>query len=195
MRRFSSQLLSASSRGKILTSEHWFLRLGWRWLREVETGRGGEGCFVFVLITYAVFQLGYKLIKICVYYVAVKASKKKKIIFPGPKRISEQMFEITCRLKMKENGWSVWAFTGGVLRTTSAELFHSYALNINLFLGPSRQTYNSRDIFRDEGFLSRTPVWFFVEGEEEKRGKVDVYRILPGCFVVVVLQKYIFDLF
>lgn len=114
---------------------------------------------------------------------------KKKIIFPGPERISEQMFEITCRLKMKESGWSVWAFTGGVLRTTSAELFHSYALNMNLFLWPSRQTYNSRDIFRDEGFLSRTPVWFFVEGEEEKRGKVDVYRILPGCFVVVILQK------
>lgn len=38
-------------------------------------------------------------------------------------------------------------------------------------------------------------VFFVVEREEEKREKVDVYWMLPGCFVVVILQKYVFDLF
>lgn len=54
-------------KGKIFRSECWFLRIGWRSLRGVETGRAGEGCFVFLFITYSVFQLGYELIKIRVY--------------------------------------------------------------------------------------------------------------------------------
>lgn len=112
-----------------------------------------------VFCTCIISQIGYELIKICIYYIAIKAGQKYHF-FLSPKRISEQEFETTFRLKMKEDGCSVGTSIGKVFRSISAELFHSYTWSLNICLPPSSEMCNNRDVLGEERILPRTPLAF-----------------------------------
>lgn len=78
-------------------------------------------------------KLGHELIKICVYYIAIKAGQKYDVFLPR-ERISEEEVETTCRFKMKEDGCSVGTSTGKVVKSRFAELSHSYIWSLKLSL-------------------------------------------------------------
>lgn len=129
-------------------------------------------CFVCTIS-----QLGYELIKICVYYIAMEAGQKNSLFLPR-KRVSEQEFETICGFKMKEEGCSVGASIGEVFRSSSAELFRFYTWSSNLCFPPSSETCDIRDVL-GEGRFCQEPLWFFG-GVSKEVGRC------VGCFLTVL---------
>lgn len=132
-------------------------------------------------------KLGYELIKICVCYIAIKAGHKYDFFLPY-KRISDEKVETTCRFKMKEDGCSFGTSAGKVVRSSFAELFHTYIWNLKLSHLPVKSVRKGMSLEK-KGFCQEPP-WFLWGKQSGDGGVLGTFSLLCLRFTSRVLLLF-----